>query len=111
MMKSKLLFVSMIVTICSFIGELSMVGLVMFAVGFSMVVTMLEFPLMYGGRYMKKITRRICLAFGMITTMVALLGEVDMVAFVVFAVGFAITIFTLNNMVEDKSAESTENNI
>jgi len=34
-----------------------------------------------------------------------------MVAFIVFAIGFSATIFTLNKMVEEKSAEKYYNNI
>ncbi len=99
-----------IMTVCSFIGEFSGLSLIFFAVGFSLTVTVLDISLNKGEFMMKKITKRILLAIGIILCTTALFGEVSVIGIILFFIGFSGAIWTLNAKSEEMINEKKENN-
>lgn len=100
--RENLIFFFIIMTVCSFTGEFSIIALLSFAVGFSLTVTVLDISLNKGEFMMKKITKRILLAIGIILCTTALFGEVSIIGIILFFIGFSGAIWTLNAKLEEK---------
>lgn len=89
-----LLFI--IVVIVSMVNELSLIGLMLWAIGISLTCTLLDRKGM-GVSAMNHIKRRILLGIGMTLTIISLLDEVSNVSLGFFAVGFILTVMSIEN--------------
>ncbi len=97
-----------ILTICSFIGEFSIISLILFSIGYSLTITVFDFSIIKGDLKMRKITKRVLLALGIILCTIALFNEVSILCIVMFFIGFSATIWTLNSKSEESNKINNE---
>lgn len=86
--KEKLSLFFMVLTICAFINQISIISILFFAIGYAMVISVLEITINEGNIKMKKVTRKTLLTIGITITTISLIDEISTISLIMFFLGF-----------------------